>query len=234
MLCWIDNILQNIPSFRVNVRNIPHNTVSSVEHCFGFEYCYEMGFGVQFQNNQTYVQEEQVVSCRWTGWVRDITRWSSSRLQKFTILEESIEYTSNAWNQNQKMSTCNWWDLGLLRISTNYIHLKSSWALDETIYIYKCLNLTMVGDLSLLKMPQKVRCHTVIKKTSQSNDFQHMRARNSYPACFTSRVKKIWPGAVIREIFGQHNRLRSLVFASPTGLHVDILRVSFINLGYIL
>ena len=48
-----------------------------------------------------------------------------------------------------------------------------------------------------------------------------------------SRKRKACFFKVDGEIFG-HNRLEFLVFASPTRLHVDILRFSFIELGYIL
>ena len=58
--------------------------------------------------------EEPAVSCYgWTGWVREITGWSLLLSGELPIvLEESIEYTSNEWNQ--KMSTCNRLDLGSL------------------------------------------------------------------------------------------------------------------------
>ena len=32
-----DNIMWNIPSFKLNVRNILHNTISPIELCLGFE-----------------------------------------------------------------------------------------------------------------------------------------------------------------------------------------------------
>ena len=37
MLCGTDNILWNIPSFGLNVRNVPHNSISPAKHCCGYE-----------------------------------------------------------------------------------------------------------------------------------------------------------------------------------------------------
>ena len=34
LLYGTDIIMQNIPSFKLNVRNIPHDTISSTEHYF--------------------------------------------------------------------------------------------------------------------------------------------------------------------------------------------------------
>ena len=37
MLCGTDNITLDIPSFRLNVKNILQNIVSPLEHCYGVE-----------------------------------------------------------------------------------------------------------------------------------------------------------------------------------------------------
>ena len=37
MLCGTSSIMRNMPSFMLNVRNIPHNIVRPVEHCYEFE-----------------------------------------------------------------------------------------------------------------------------------------------------------------------------------------------------
>ena len=44
MLWGTDNTMQNIPSFNLNVRNIPYNIVNPIEHCYEFEYCYKNNF----------------------------------------------------------------------------------------------------------------------------------------------------------------------------------------------
>ena len=37
MFCGTDIILYNIPSFNMNVKNIPQNIVNLREHCYGSE-----------------------------------------------------------------------------------------------------------------------------------------------------------------------------------------------------
>ena len=37
MLCGIESILRNIPTFKLNVRNILHNIVSPIEHYYGYK-----------------------------------------------------------------------------------------------------------------------------------------------------------------------------------------------------
>ena len=39
MFCWTNNILQNIPLIKLNVRNNPHNIVSPIEQCYEYEKC---------------------------------------------------------------------------------------------------------------------------------------------------------------------------------------------------
>ena len=34
VLCGTDNILWNIPSFKLNMGNIPHNTINPPKHCY--------------------------------------------------------------------------------------------------------------------------------------------------------------------------------------------------------
>ena len=48
MFCGTDIILQNIPSFTLNAKNILQNTVSPTEHCYGCEECYEYGKRVTY------------------------------------------------------------------------------------------------------------------------------------------------------------------------------------------
>ena len=37
MFCGIDNIMQDIPHIQYEGENIPHNIVSPIKHCYGFE-----------------------------------------------------------------------------------------------------------------------------------------------------------------------------------------------------
>ena len=68
-------------------------------------YCY---IPIRHHVPYIYVQGELSISYRWTGWVREKTGWSWRRQENHqSFLEESIEYTSNEWEQNRKMSTCN-------------------------------------------------------------------------------------------------------------------------------
>ena len=39
MLCWTNNILQNIPLIKLNVRNTSHNIVSPIEQYYESEKC---------------------------------------------------------------------------------------------------------------------------------------------------------------------------------------------------
>ena len=50
LFCRTDNIMWNIPSFRMNVGNILHNNVGSTTHCYGYEQCYEDLYIKQSEN----------------------------------------------------------------------------------------------------------------------------------------------------------------------------------------
>ena len=41
MFFGTDDTMRSIPSFMLNVRNIWHNIVSPIEHCYGYEQCYD-------------------------------------------------------------------------------------------------------------------------------------------------------------------------------------------------
>jgi hypothetical protein len=59
----------------------------------------------------TSVRGQPVATYRWTGWIWEITCWSSSRLQEnlWILVEEFIEYRTPQRNEEktQKMSPCN-------------------------------------------------------------------------------------------------------------------------------
>ena len=56
------------------------------------------------------VRREPAVSCRWTGWVREIIGWSSKISGNLPIiLEESIEYTSYWWRNTGRCQHVTGW-----------------------------------------------------------------------------------------------------------------------------
>ena len=101
-------------------------------HCVSFVYMYitdadrftKLSGALKASTNiaATYVREEPAVTCRWTGWVWEITGWRVT-----DHLEESMEYTSNEWKQNRKMPRCN--RLELESLESWLTCPKTSWAL---------------------------------------------------------------------------------------------------------
>ena len=62
------------------------------------------------------VRGELAVSYRWTGWVPEIIRLKFKTSGNLPIIKEDfIEYKSNHWIKNRKMSMCNRLDLETLR-----------------------------------------------------------------------------------------------------------------------
>ena len=57
MSCGTDNIMYNISSCMLNLRNIMQNSVSPTKHCYGYEQCYEntiLSHNIYYRNLSKY------------------------------------------------------------------------------------------------------------------------------------------------------------------------------------
>ena len=77
----------------------------SINKCFGPMLVWYIVYGCMHGT----VQGELTVSYGWTGWNNRLKSETAGELP--IVLEESVEYSSDEWKQNWKMSTCDRLDL---------------------------------------------------------------------------------------------------------------------------